>query len=124
MNTQNFNVNQVQTSLREEDMIDQSFVQINQEISKALLEMKEDEKVSFKNRCDMNENILANKSEIKNEDSNQNNTIFPNLFNNFNDYESNNNYHYGNNFPKNQFFGYNNNININDNINKINNNLK
>ena len=123
MNTQNFNVNQVQTSLREEDMIDQSFVQINQEISKALLEMKEDEKVSFKNRCDMNENILANKSEIKNEDSNQNNTIFPNLFNNFNDYESNNNYHYGNNFPKNQFFGYNNNININDNINKINNNL-
>ena len=119
MISQNSNFGQVQNFMGEEDMIDQSFDQINQEISKALLEMKEEEKDPFKNESILNDNILANKPEIKNKVENQNNICFPNLFNNYNDYKSNYiNYYNGNINPKNQMLGYNNNMN-----NKINQNM-
>ena len=85
MISQNSNFGQVQNFMGEEDMIDQSFDQINQEISKALLEMKEEEKDPFKNESILNDNILANKPEIKNKVENQNNICFPNLFNNYNE---------------------------------------
>ena len=127
MNTQNSNNSQVRKLILEEELLDQSFEQINNDISKALLEMKEDNKETINNNY-IDKNIFSNKVEIKKNDLNKNNIIKTNMFNNYNDYRSNNNYYNGNLFPNNHFYGCNNNINnINNNnraLNNINNNYQ
>ena len=121
MNNQNTNITQVKKLILDEELVDQSFEQINDDISKVLLEMKEENQES-----DINESFISEKSfsfipKIKNNEQNENNIINQNIFNHFNnfdDYKSNGNIFNGNIFPNNQLY-INNNINnsINNNIN-------
>ena len=82
MDNQNTNINQVQNLIRDEESIDQLFEQINKDISKALLEIKEDNKETINNNY-IDKNIFSNKVEIKKNDLNKNNIINMNTFNNY-----------------------------------------
>ena len=115
MDNQNSNISQVQNLIQDEESTDQLFEQINKDISKALLEIKEENKKQDKIENNINDENIFTNSEIRNKDYNENNIITPNIFNIFNDYKSNDNYN-ENIFPNNQFFR-------NNNINNINNNM-
>ena len=119
MNKENSNISQVQKLIQDEELLDQTFEQINKDISKALLEMKKENQESKKNEKFFSENIFSNELGINNKDYNENNILNQNIFNHFNDYKNNNNYYNGNIFPNYYFSRYNNNItsNINNNDN-------
>ena len=102
MDNQNTNISQVPNLIQDEESIDQLFEQINKDISKALLEIKEENKEQVKSENNINENIFTSK-EKQNRDYNENNIITPNIFNNFNGYKSNKNNCNDNIFPNNQF---------------------
>ena len=126
MNTQNSDISEVQKLIQDEELIDQSFEQINKEISKALLEMKEENQKEIKKEKNFDENIFSNKPEIIHNDDhyNKNNIITRNIFDHLNSCKNNNNYD-ENIFPNNQFYRFDNNINnnMNNKINIINNNM-
>ena len=103
MNKENSNISQVQKLIQDEELLDQTFEQINKDISKALLEMKEENQESKKNEKFFSENIFSNELGINNKDYNENNILNQNIFNHFDDYKNNNSYYNGNIFLNNFF---------------------